>query len=47
MLGIAIGIGIPFGGIIGGTGAGVNDLLLETGDHFLLQSGVSDVLIFE
>lgn len=55
MMGVGIGLGVPRttvlsgggGGGGGGVGGGVDDLLLESTDHFLLESGATDVLIFE
>jgi hypothetical protein len=50
MQGLKLGLGLALtilgGGVVGGggPGAGVDDLLLESTDHFLLEGG-TDVLI--
>lgn len=47
-IGLGIGMALPpFADIIGssGPGAGVDDLLMETGDHLLLEIG--DAILLE
>lgn len=46
-LGIGLGLNVLTGSVKPAVGAAGDDILLETGDHELLESGATEVILLE